>query len=68
MKRRISPCYNCDRRALGCHGICEDYKAYTAENIAINEKRREILDKNNVINGVEFGVKEKLIKRNRRHK
>lgn len=23
-----NPCYRCPTRALGCHGTCEEYKAY----------------------------------------
>lgn len=23
-----TPCHNCERRAVGCHGSCEDYKAW----------------------------------------
>ena len=30
-------CKDCDKRTLGCHSTCEDYKAFKAEN----EKRRE---------------------------
>lgn len=25
------PCLGCERRQVGCHGKCEDYKAYRAK-------------------------------------
>ena len=68
MRRRISPCYNCERRTLGCHSVCEDYRAYTAENIAVRETIREIYNKNDDINAVEFGTKAKMIKKYGRQK
>ena len=27
-----SPCYKCEERSLGCHGSCEIYKNWIAEN------------------------------------
>lgn len=33
------PCKGCDRRKLGCHGRCEQYKAWTASRHEINRKR-----------------------------
>lgn len=30
------PCFNCERREMGCHSACEDYKIFQTEN----EKRK----------------------------
>lgn len=27
-----APCYNCSKRSFGCHGRCEEYMKYDAEN------------------------------------
>lgn len=35
MKKIYSPCFKCERHAIGCHGTCEDYAKYQNE-IRIN--------------------------------
>lgn len=32
-----APCYRCEYRKPGCHGVCEAYQHYNA----LNEQRRE---------------------------
>ena len=44
MTKRKSPCYKCDRRCEGCHGSCEDYKAYQAECRADYSARKAAVD------------------------
>lgn len=34
-----NPCKECPRRAVGCHGSCEDYGAYRKQLDAIIEAR-----------------------------
>lgn len=34
-----SPCQECERREIGCHGRCKDYKAWKAERRKINADR-----------------------------
>ena len=34
-------CYNCNKRALGCHSVCADYKEYREEIDKINAKKDE---------------------------
>lgn len=41
MKKTISPCYKCEDRVLGCHGVCERYQAYAG---IVAENRAERLD------------------------
>lgn len=36
---KISCCYNCENRTIGCHGSCESYKA---ERDARAEMRRSV--------------------------
>lgn len=31
----LSPCKDCEKRALGCHSTCEDYKKWKANGIEI---------------------------------
>ena len=37
---KYSPCFGCEERTVGCHGICERYKAYNEDQIADIQKRR----------------------------
>lgn len=39
-----APCYNCDKRCLGCHGKCADYEVYRKAKWKENHKRH--LDRN----------------------
>jgi len=34
-----SCCYKCERRHIGCHSVCEDYKRYRKLLDAFREKR-----------------------------
>lgn len=34
------PCFGCERRQVGCHGGCEDYKGYRARLDEKNEAER----------------------------
>ena len=36
---KVAPCKLCDRRRLGCHSHCEDYKAWKDELALITEAR-----------------------------
>ena len=33
-------CCNCDKRKIGCHSTCEDYKAYRSRLDTIKEQKR----------------------------
>ena len=35
-----SPCKDCDRRTVTCHGFCDEYKSWAAWNEAEKDKRR----------------------------
>lgn len=39
-----APCKGCERRKLLCHSVCEEYKAFVAENEEIKKKRQMIDD------------------------
>ena len=47
MKKSETPCYECERRTMGCHGTCPDYKAFREEISARTEmiRKQEQLDK-----------------------
>lgn len=36
----LSPCKNCNNRQIGCHIVCEQYKAFKKERQALNTKIR----------------------------
>ena len=47
MPEENRPCYNCDKRTVNCHCVCEDYKEYknllaeqNAEKNKENDKER----------------------------
>ena len=46
MSENKHPCYKCEKRVVGCHAICEDYKAYTEERQKVKSAREAY--KNNV--------------------
>lgn len=53
-----APCKGCQDRALGCHGCCERYRAFTARNSEVREaKARE-----QILNGYEIGVMGRMLK------
>lgn len=63
-----SPCYNCQKREIGCHGICEEYKAYSNKINKRNEIRREIRAKNEDVLEVGFALRNKLDRKYGRRK
>lgn len=35
------PCLNCQKRHLGCHSTCKEYKAFKEQLESIHEKKKE---------------------------
>lgn len=56
------PCYNCEKRFLGCHGSCEDYKKYIAEKEEVNKKKREVLGIDHFLAETQIRIKDKMAK------
>ena len=42
-----SPCFKCEKRALGCHATCEDYIEFKKLSYEENSLRRKAADDNN---------------------
>ena len=63
MQKRIVPCYECDKRALGCHSTCEDYKAFNEKNKAAIGEKVEAAKKHYLASDTAFKLKVKLYKR-----
>ena len=38
--RYKSPCYECQRREVGCHGRCKDYKEYAKKEAEYKKKHK----------------------------
>lgn len=38
-----SPCFGCDERHLGCHGDCEEYKAYRDSKVQEAQERAKFI-------------------------
>ena len=36
-----NPCYNCQKRAVGCHSSCDDYKSFREEKDKLKQKIKE---------------------------
>lgn len=36
-----SPCLDCERRVIGCHARCEEYRGFLKDLKAYKEKRRQ---------------------------
>ena len=62
-----APCYNCEKRVLGCHGTCEDYKDFNKKNKTALGKKIEVAKKNYIARDTAFKLKDKLYKRYGRH-
>lgn len=60
-----SPCMECTKREVGCHGRCGAYKEFRAAIDAKNAKRNEIVNKENIVRDVEWTAKRKMNKRKR---
>ena len=63
-----APCMDCDKRYLGCHSVCEQYKQFVEEKRAINEKRKKINDTIADCEAVRQHKVEMLSKKKRPHK
>ena len=44
-----APCHKCEDRHVGCHGSCERYKAYDAQQDIIRAKRLERMEEENAM-------------------
>lgn len=38
-----APCYQCERRTVGCHATCDDYKEFAGSKRQENERRKAYL-------------------------
>ena len=38
--RVVNPCYKCEKRIVGCHSYCEDYKTFKKEMEKMKEIKR----------------------------
>lgn len=50
-------CHNCTKRAVGCHSVCEAYKAFAKSRAELYEKKRTIAEAHYKFN---FSEKKKL--------
>ena len=41
MVKPLAPCMDCSDRHIGCHGICDRYKAYTEARDELKESIRQ---------------------------
>lgn len=44
------PCYRCERRVLGCHSSCADYKAFQEEHLKQKYATIEARNKDKIVN------------------
>ena len=35
------PCYKCEKRVIGCHSTCEDYKVWLEKRSVVNRRIKE---------------------------
>lgn len=49
------PCKDCDKRHLGCHSTCEDYKLYKSEVNKVNDTRNKYLNN-------DYGLRESVLR------
>lgn len=58
-----NPCLNCEKRIVGCHGSCEDYKVFRKDLDAQNKRRREEKQKVRCVDDYCFETKGRRCKR-----
>lgn len=61
-----SPCRGCERRHVGCHGRCGEYKAYRAAIDAHNAKRKAEKDAEYIARDMEWEARRRIEKK-RKH-
>lgn len=62
MNTSESPCHFCDRRVVGCHSTCEDYKKYCDEIAKIHQLKLADQEKDAQIKGYEQQKKKRIKK------
>lgn len=64
---RQCPCFGngigCNERSPGCHATCEDYRDWSQENVAKNERIRKQKTTEHMLNEYGFKTSHKLKKR-----
>lgn len=68
MPKIKSPCLDCEKRAAGCHGSCDEYKEYCLKIKEQNELRKVAAKNRAEAMTFELGIKQKVLKRYRRKK
>ncbi len=56
--RPTPPCYKCEKRVLGCHSTCENYKYFINEN----EKYKQLVREEREFVDFDITMKERLLK------
>lgn len=49
LKELSAPCQDCERREIGCHGKCEDYKKFSDYAKKVNHKVRSEKEIDNLL-------------------
>lgn len=57
-----APCYNCDRRAMGCHAKCSDYAAWSVARESEKARAAAETRAESIIIGGVLRAKKKAIK------
>ena len=60
MEQVTAPCFNCDARVVGCHGVCEKYKTYKKERAVDKQKISDCRRRIEMITSVELEAKRKI--------
>lgn len=68
MRRPDPPCLDCEKRRVGCHSQCEEWKAFDAERLAVKKVEFENRKKDHIVHDVVVNEKTKRLKRYGRHK
>ena len=63
MLHEKKPCLDCEKRTVGCHSSCKEYKDFREELDIKNQLKRDAQQKRNIINGYCYDVKSKRCKR-----
>lgn len=55
-----APCVDCQKRHVGCHADCEDYKEWKVEQMSVEEDKRKQRKGNSILNSYTITQKAKF--------
>lgn len=58
-----APCADCQKRYVGCHSDCEDYKTWKSEQMSVAEDKRKRKNETSMLNSYTAAQKAKYLRK-----